>query len=278
MVARLEPPVQGSTVERNYSTNGSNHWSNPTAVKSLNLTAINFPLLPDDSPELNSNPSLKYKNPPKPTMKNTCPPTLAPCVSRSASNGEDLDAFDDNVDYPAPLGASPVPPGTPTHPALYHGASIEYGSPNGKSPLFRLFHSPSPYTTPDDDQDQPTKKKRRTSNKKRNIATYPDVNSFDNFNKIIQEDRNLHYHGRNTDFAAPIHQGTNINHRATPTKKAAKMQATTTTTSTIRMILQLLQTAPTLTQTVQNTTISRLPHHNVAAFTCKKFVTRAVFY
>ena len=45
MVARLVPPVQGSTVEEKYSTNDvSDHWSNlPTAVKNLRLTAIKFP-------------------------------------------------------------------------------------------------------------------------------------------------------------------------------------------------------------------------------------------
>ncbi|KAI2488886.1 hypothetical protein MHU86_25940 [Fragilaria crotonensis] len=119
MVARLEPPVQGSTVERNYS---SDHWANlRTAVNNLSLTAINFPLL-TDSPAANLNSPLKNRSFPKSTMKNAIPPTLAPRISRSARKAEDRDAFDDDVDVRAPIGANPVPPDTPTHyPGCYAG-------------------------------------------------------------------------------------------------------------------------------------------------------------
>ena len=113
MVARLEPPVQGSTVERNYS---SDHWANlRTAVNNLSLTAINFPLL-TDSPAANLNSPLKNRSFPKSTMKNAIPPTLAPRISRSARKAEDRDAFDDNVNVRAPIGANPVPHDTPTYP------------------------------------------------------------------------------------------------------------------------------------------------------------------
>ena len=60
-------------------------------------------------------------------MKNTCPPTLAPRPSRSASKGKDLDAFDDNVDRHAAFGATPVPNDMPTHPTLYNGL-LAFGS------------------------------------------------------------------------------------------------------------------------------------------------------
>ncbi|KAI2494753.1 hypothetical protein MHU86_19790 [Fragilaria crotonensis] len=144
---------------------------------------------------------------------------------RSARKAEDLDAFDDNVDVCAPIGANPVPPDTPTYPGLYHGA-LAFGSPRG-SKHRRVHRFPSPNTTPDDDQDQPTKKKRRTSIKKGPQAAYHATNSDDNFDQIIQEDCNLHLHERNNKIAAPFHQGTHISHRATtPTKMAAKMQAT----------------------------------------------------
>ncbi|KAI2509888.1 hypothetical protein MHU86_4453 [Fragilaria crotonensis] len=228
MVARLEPPVQGSTVERNYS---SDHWANlRTAVNNLSLTAINFPLL-TDSPAANLNSPLKNRSFPKSTMKNAIPPTLAPRISRSARKAEDRDAFDDNVDVRAPIGANPVPPDTPTYPGLYHGA-LAFGSPRG-SKHQRVHRFPSPNTTPDDDQDQPIKKKRRTSIKKGPQAAYHANNSDDNFDQIIQEDRNLHFHERNNKIAAPSNQGTNISHRATtPTKMAAKMQATSPTTPT----------------------------------------------
>ena len=124
MVARLVPPVQGSTVEEKYSTNDvSDHWSNlPTAVKNLRLTANIFPRLTSDSPATDLNSPLKPTELFKSTMKNLPPPSLAPRASRSASKGDNPDAFDANVDYPAELGASPVPPDTPTHPALYKGA------------------------------------------------------------------------------------------------------------------------------------------------------------
>ncbi|KAI2495756.1 hypothetical protein MHU86_18731 [Fragilaria crotonensis] len=164
-------------------------------------------------------------------MKNAIPPTLAPRISRSARKAEDRDAFDDNVDVRAPIGANPVPPDTPTHPGLYHGA-LAFGSPRG-SKHQRVHRFPSPNTTPDDDQDQPTKKKRRTSIKKGPQAAYHANNSDDNFDQIIQEDRNLHFNERNNKIAAPSPQGTNISHRATtPTKMAAKMQATSPTTPT----------------------------------------------
>ena len=124
MVARLEPPVQGSTVEEKYSTNDvSDHWSNlPTAVKNLRLTAINFPRLLD-SPATDLNSPLKATELFKSTMKNLPPPSLAPRASRSASKGDNPDAFDANVDYPAELGASPVPPdtGPPTPPQAPRG-------------------------------------------------------------------------------------------------------------------------------------------------------------
>ncbi|KAI2514022.1 hypothetical protein MHU86_406 [Fragilaria crotonensis] len=232
MVARLEPPVQGSTVERNYS---SDHWANlRTAVNNLSLTAINFPLL-TDSPAANLNSPLKNRSFPKSTMKNAIPPTLAPRISRSARKAEDRDAFDDNVDVRAPIGANPVPPDTPTYPGLYHGA-LAFGSPRG-SKHQRVHRFPSPNTTPDDDQDQPIKKKRRTSIKKGPQAAYHANNSDDNFDQIIQEDRNLHFHERNNKIAAPSTQGTNISHRATtPTKMAAKMQATSPTTPTTTSI------------------------------------------
>ncbi|KAI2510991.1 hypothetical protein MHU86_3463 [Fragilaria crotonensis] len=125
-------------------------------------------------------------------MKNAIPPTLAPRISRSAP----------------------------------------FGSPRG-SKHQRVHRFPSPNTTPDDDQDQPTKKKRRTSIKKGPQAAYHANNSDDNFDQIIQEDRNLHFNERNNKIAAPSPQGTNISHRATtPTKMAAKMQATSPTTPT----------------------------------------------
>ncbi|KAI2492223.1 hypothetical protein MHU86_22317 [Fragilaria crotonensis] len=130
-----------------------------------------------------------------------------------------------------PIGANPVPPDTPTYPGLYHGA-LAFGSPRG-SKHQRVHRFPSPNTTPDDDQDQPIKKKRRTSIKKGPQAAYHANNSDDNFDQIIQEDRNLHFHERNNKIAAPSPQGTNISHRATtPTKMAAKMQATSPTTPT----------------------------------------------
>ncbi|KAI2492906.1 hypothetical protein MHU86_21620 [Fragilaria crotonensis] len=67
----------------------------------------------------------------------------------------------------------------------------------------------------------------------RSQAAYHANNSDDNFDQIIQEDRNLHIHERNNKIAAPSPQGTNISHRATtPTKMAAKMQATSPTTPT----------------------------------------------
>ena len=78
MVARLVPPVQGSTVEEKYSTNVSDHWSNlPTAVKNLRLTAVNFPRLLD-SPATDLNSPLKATELFKSTMQNLPPPSLSP--------------------------------------------------------------------------------------------------------------------------------------------------------------------------------------------------------
>ncbi|KAI2507585.1 hypothetical protein MHU86_6878 [Fragilaria crotonensis] len=204
MVARLEPPVQGSTVERNYSSIIGRTF---TAVNNLSLTAINFPLL-TDSPAANLNSPLKNRSFPKSTMKNAIPPTLAPRISRSARKAEDRDAFDDNVDVRAPIGANPVPPDTPTHPGLYHGA------------LARISQRIQAST-------------RGAPPSRKVPAAYHANNSDDNFDQIIQEDRNLHFHERNNKIAAPSPQGTNISHRATtPTKMAAKMQATSPTTPT----------------------------------------------
>ncbi|KAI2495900.1 hypothetical protein MHU86_18598 [Fragilaria crotonensis] len=130
-------------------------------------------------------------------MQNLPPPSLAPRASRSASKGANPDAFDANVDYPAELGASPVPPDTPSTKDL----------PNNK-------------------------KKRRTSEKG---PAYFDVCKLtsDDIDDIIEEDRNLHPDKRKQQaFAAPPQQDTKVSHRATSTtKKAAKMQTTTTTTT-----------------------------------------------
>ena len=225
MVARLEPPVQGSTVEVNYSPYVLDHWANlPKAVNNLSLTAINFPLL-SESPATDLNTPLKNRSLPKSTMNNTCPPALAPRPSRSASKGENLNAFNDAANCHVPFGATAVPADTPLHPTLYTG-SMAFGSIKGSKHL-RVRNVLSPNTTPDDDQDQPTKKKRRTFNKKGNKSAYPDVNLFDNFDKIIDEDRNLHYHERNNQFAA-----INTSNRANRNyNKAAQMQTTTTTTT-----------------------------------------------
>ncbi|KAI2498193.1 hypothetical protein MHU86_16275 [Fragilaria crotonensis] len=163
-------------------------------------------------------------------MKNAIPPTLAlaslgPPVRPKTAMPSTITSTS------APIGANPVPPDTPTYPGLYHGA-LAFGSPRG-SKHQRVHRFPSPNTTPDDDQDQPIKKKRRTSIKKGPQAAYHANNSDDNFDQIIQEDRNLHFHERNNKIAAPSPQGTNISHRATtPTKMAAKMQATSPTTPT----------------------------------------------
>ncbi|KAI2497892.1 hypothetical protein MHU86_16590 [Fragilaria crotonensis] len=164
-------------------------------------------------------------------MQNLPPPSLAPRASRSASKGANPDAFDANVDYPAELGASPVPPDTPTHPALYKGA-LAYGSPK-KSKLLPCPLHPFSNHYPDDDQDLPNnKKKRRTSEKG---PAYFDVCKLtsDDIDDIIEEDRNLHPDERKQQaFAAPPQQDTKVSHRATSTtKKAAKMQTTTTTTT-----------------------------------------------
>jgi hypothetical protein len=234
MVARLAPPVPGSTVKIYPPSSTSDHWADlPKAVNNLSLTAINFPRLLD-SPATDSNTTLKNKNISKNTMKNIFPPSRAPRATRSTSKGVDPVAFDDNVDIPAALGASPVPDDTPTHPTLYKG-SLAFGSPH-RSKLSRALHLPSTYTSPDDDQKQPAKKKRRTSAKQSRNA-YFDVHVFDDFDEIIRQNRNLYPHSapeRNMKLpekhAAPINQDTT---KTSPlaTTKTAKMQTTTTTTT-----------------------------------------------
>ncbi|KAI2511544.1 hypothetical protein MHU86_2798 [Fragilaria crotonensis] len=212
MVARLVPPVQGSTVEGKYSTNDRRHWSNlPAAVKNLRLTAINFPRLLD-LPATDFSSPLKATKLFKSAMKNLPPPFLAPRASRSASDGKNPDAFDANVDYPAELGASPVPPDTPTHPALYKEA-LAYGSPKKSMLPSHVRYIRSPTTTPDDDQDLPNKKKRRTSEKG---PAYYDVYklTYDNIDDILEEDRNLHSDERkHQSFAAPTQQGIQASQR-----------------------------------------------------------------
>ena len=169
MVARLEPPIPGTTIKI-YPPPTFDHWADlPTAVNDLSLTAINLPLL-SESPATVSNKPLKNKSILKSTMKNIFPPARAPRVSRSTSNGADPVAFDDNVDIPAALGASPVPDDTPTHPTLYKG-SLAFGSPRG-SKLTRVHQFPSPNTTSDDDQKLPAKKKRRTSSQARSQSLF----------------------------------------------------------------------------------------------------------
>ncbi|KAI2508340.1 hypothetical protein MHU86_6014 [Fragilaria crotonensis] len=184
MVARLEPPVQGSTVERNYS---SDHWANlRTAVNNLSLTAINFPLL-TDSPAANLNSPLKNRSFPKSTMKNAIPPTLAPRISRSARKAEDRDAFDDNVDVRAPIGANPVLPiRQPSWPLSWSLSWISQRIQASTCPPFSFSQH-----YPDDDQDQP-KEEEAHLHQERSQAAYHANNSDDNFDQIIQEDRNLH--------------------------------------------------------------------------------------
>ena len=235
MVARLEPPIPGTTIKI-YPPPTFDHWADlPTAVNDLSLTAINLPLL-SESPATVSNKPLKNKSILKSTMKNIFPPARAPRVSRSTSNGADPVAFDDNVDIPAALGASPVPDDTPTHPTLYKG-SLAFGSPRG-SKLTRVHHFPSPNTTSDDDQKLPAKKKRRTSKPGR--KAYFDVYMLDeNFNEILMEDRDLHYHSDNErnnklskQYAAPIIKNIRTSPMATTTNKAANMQTSTNITTT----------------------------------------------
>ncbi len=160
IVTRLEPPVPCATVKI-YPPPTFDDWADlPTAVSNISLTAINLPLLLD-SPATDLNKPLKNKSILKSTMKNILPPARAPCASRSTSEGADPVAFDDNVNIPAALGASPVPDNMPTHPTLYKG-SLAFGSPRG-SKLTRVHQFPSPNTTSADDQKLPAKKKRRTS-------------------------------------------------------------------------------------------------------------------
>ena len=121
MVARLEPPIPGATIKIYTPPSTFDHWADlPTAVNDLSLTAINLPLL-SELPATVPNKPLKNKSILKSTMKNIFPPARAPRVSRSTSDGADPVAFDDNVDIPAALGASPVPDDTPTHPPSTKG-------------------------------------------------------------------------------------------------------------------------------------------------------------
>ncbi len=122
-------------------------------------------------------------------MKNIFLPACAPRASRSTSEGAGPVAFDDNVDIPAALGASPVPDDTPTHPTLHKGSLAS--DPCG-SKLTRVHQFPSPNTTSDDDQKLPAKKKRCTS--KPGCKAYFDVQILDNFDDALNEDHNLHYH------------------------------------------------------------------------------------
>jgi hypothetical protein len=238
MVARLEPPVPGANVKISPPT--FNHWADlPTALNNLILTSINLPLL-SDSPATDSNKPLKNKSILKSTMNNIFPPAHAPRASRrSTSEGADPVAFDNNINIPAALGASPVPDNTPTHPTLYKG-SLAFGSPRG-SKLTRVHQFPSPNTTSDDDQKLPAKKakkKRRTSKPGR--KAYFNVFKINkNFNKILIEDCNLHYHLDNEhnsklpkQYAAPIIKNIRTSQVATTTNKAAKTQTSTNFTTT----------------------------------------------
>jgi hypothetical protein len=181
---------------------------------------------------MDSNKPLKIKSILKSTMKNIFPPARAPRASRSTSKGADPVAFDDNVDIPAALSTSPVTDDTPTHPTLYK-ESLAFGSPRG-SKLSRVHQFPSPNTTSDDGQKLPAKKKRRTS--KPGCKAYFDVYMIDeNFNEILIEDCDLHYHLDNerisklpNQYAAPIiTRNIKTSPVATTTNKAAKMQTST---------------------------------------------------
>jgi hypothetical protein len=170
-------------------------------------------------------------------MKNIFPSSRAPCVSRSTSEGADPVAFDDTVNIPAALGASPVPDDTPTHPTLYKGsASLAFESPCG-SKLSRVHQFLSPNTTSDEDKKKPVQKKRHTSKPGR--KAYFDVQILDNFDNILIKDCNLHYHLDNIlnsklleQYAAPITNTIKTSPVATTTNKAAKMQTSTNFTTT----------------------------------------------
>jgi hypothetical protein len=182
------------------------------------------------------NKPLKNKSILKSTMKNIFPPARAPCASRSTSEGADPVAFENNVDIPTALGASPIPDDTPTHLTHYKG-SLAFGSPRG-SKLSHVHQFPSPNTTSDDDQKLPSKKKRRTS--KPGCKAYFNVYMIDkNFDKILIEDRALHSNLDNkrniqppAQYAAPI---ITRNIKSSPvaksTNKAAKMQTSTNFTT-----------------------------------------------
>ena len=76
-------------------------------------------------------------------MKNIFLPTHAPHASRSTSKGAaDPVAFDNTIDIPAALGASPITNNTPTHPTLYKGC-LAFGSPRGSKPS-SVHQFPSP--------------------------------------------------------------------------------------------------------------------------------------
>jgi hypothetical protein len=84
--------------------------------------------------------------------------------------------------------------------------------------------------TSDNNQKLPAKKKRRTS--KPGCKAYFDVYKVnESFNKMLIEDRNLHYHSDNErnsklpkQYAAPIIKNIRTSLVATTTNKAAKMQ------------------------------------------------------
>ena len=191
------------------------------------MSILDAPLLLD-SPATDSNKPSKNKSILKSTMKNIFPPAGAPCASRSTFEGADPVAFDDNVDIPAALGASPVPNNLPTHPTLYNG-SLAFGSPHG-SKLTRVHQFPTPNTTSDDDQKLPAKKKRRTSKPGR--KAYFNVQVLNDFNDALNEDRNLHLDNKCNSklpkqYPAPIIENIKTRPVAATSNKAAKMQTST---------------------------------------------------
>ncbi len=143
MVARLEPPIPGTTIKI-YPPSMFDHWADlPTAVNDLSLTAINLPLL-SDLPTTDLNKPLKNKSILKSTMKNIFPPASAPRVSRSTSEGADPVAFDDNVDIPAALGASPISPTTrPPIPPSTKGLWLSDPLTDQSSPVSTSFLLPT---------------------------------------------------------------------------------------------------------------------------------------
>jgi hypothetical protein len=159
-------------------------------------------------------------------MKNIFSPASAPRASRSTSKGADPVAFDNHVDIPAALGASPVPDNTPTHPTLYK-ESLAFGSPRG-SKLCRVHQFRSPNTTSDDNQKQLAKKEEA------HLQARFDVHILDNIDNALNEDCNLHYHSDNKSnsklpkqYEAPIIKNIKTSPVATTTNKATKMQTST---------------------------------------------------